>query len=111
MKYKFNDITKFYKGLGPTDEVKEGESLVEALHWALTQDDIFNIALTGNYGSGKSSIIQTLLKKNEDIKEHTITISLADFNRSSKKQEDDEEHSNLELENLEKGILKQESVI
>lgn len=107
MKYKFNDITKFYKGLGPTDEVKEGESLVEALHWALTQDDIFNIALTGNYGSGKSSIIQTLLKKNEDIKEHTITISLADFNRSSKKQEDDEEHSNLELENLEKGILKQ----
>ena len=100
MKYEFSDITKLYRSLGPIDDIQEGEGFVEALNWAIQQKNIFNIALTGNYGSGKSSIIQTLLKKNNDINERTITISLANFNNV--KQSDDSS-----LNDLEKSILKQ----
>lgn len=100
MKYEFSDITKLYRSLGPIDDIQEGEGFVEALNWAIQQKNIFNIALTGNYGSGKSSIIQTLLKKNNDINERTITISLADFNNIKKS-------GDSRLNNLEKGILKQ----
>lgn len=100
MKYEFSEITKLYRSLGPIDDIQEGEGFVEALNWAIQQKNIFNIALTGNYGSGKSSIIQTLLKKNNDINERTITISLANFNNVA--------HSgDSSLNNLEKGILKQ----
>lgn len=100
MKYEFSEITKLYRSLGPIDDIQEGEGFVEALNWAIQQKNIFNIALTGNYGSGKSSIIQTLLKKNNDINERTITISLADFNNIKKS-------GDSSLNNLEKGILKQ----
>lgn len=100
MKYKFSEITKLYRSLGPIDDIQEGEGFVEALNWAIQQKNIFNIALTGNYGSGKSSIIQTLLKNNNDINERTITISLANFNNVA--------HSgDSSLNNLEKSILKQ----
>lgn len=100
MKYEFSDITKLYRSLGPIDDIQEGEGFVEALNWAIQQKNIFNIALTGNYGSGKSSIIQTLLKKNNDINERTITISLANFNNIKNS-------GDSSLNNLEKGILKQ----
>lgn len=100
MKYEFSEITKLYRSLGPIDDIQEGEGFVEALNWAIQQKNIFNIALTGNYGSGKSSIIQTLLKKNNDINERTITISLANFNNVT-------QSGDSSLNNLEKGILKQ----
>lgn len=100
MKYEFSEITELYRSLGPTDDIQEGEGFVEALNWAIQQKNICNIALTGNYGSGKSSIIQTLLKKNGDIKERTITISLANFNNVT-------QSGDSSLNNLEKGILKQ----
>lgn len=100
MKYEFSEITKLYRSLGPIDDIQEGEGFVEALNWAIQQKNIFNIALTGNYGSGKSSIIQTLLKKNNDINERTITISLANFNNIKNS-------GDSSLNNLEKGILKQ----
>lgn len=100
MKYEFSEITKLYRSLGPIDDIQEGDGFVEALNWAIQQKNIFNIALTGNYGSGKSSIIQTLLKKNNDIKGRTITISLANFNNVT-------QSGDSSLNNLEKGILKQ----
>lgn len=100
MKYEFSEITKLYRSLGPIDDIQEGEGFVETLNWAIQQKNIFNIALTGNYGSGKSSIIQTLLKKNNDINERTITISLANFNNIKNS-------GDSSLNNLEKGILKQ----
>lgn len=100
MKYEFSEITKLYRSLGPIDDIQEGEGFVEALNWAIQQKNVFNIALTGNYGSGKSSIIQTLLKKNNDVKNRTITISLANFNNVN-------QSGDSRLNNLEKGILKQ----
>ena len=81
MKYEFSDITKLYRSLGPIDDIQEGEGFVEALNWAIQQKNIFNIALTGNYGSGKSSIIQTLLKKNNDYMTGYMAAMLTNSNR------------------------------
>ena len=41
---------------------------VEALAKALENDDIHNIAITGTYGSGKSSVIETYIKENKSAK-------------------------------------------
>ena len=49
--------------------------LAEVLESALKNKDIRNIALTGPYGSGKSSIIQTLMENYSGF--HYLPISLA----------------------------------
>lgn len=75
------NIKNRYKHLAPvllSDE--EGKTYIEALHWALQQKDIKNIALTGNYGSGKSSIIKTFEDKYPNHK--CLNISLATFNEN-----------------------------
>lgn len=87
-----------YSDLTPDDEIKNGEEYFKALHWALNNNKIKNIALSGPYGSGKSSIIQSYLKLHPSVK--AINISLAAF--------DMKEENNPELEKeLEIGILKQ----
>jgi hypothetical protein len=49
--------------LAPTDQADEAGVYAEALLFATSNSRVFNIALTGPYGSGKSSIIQSFLKK------------------------------------------------
>ncbi|MDK8192220.1 hypothetical protein QP794_19195 [Paenibacillus sp. UMB7766-LJ446] len=49
----------------------------EALDFAISQDDIHNIAITGAYSAGKSSIIETYKEKKKDKK--FLNISLANF--------------------------------
>ena len=49
-----------YKDLAPVDDASGTEKHVKALEWAVHQEQIRNIALTGPYGSGKSSIIKLL---------------------------------------------------
>ena len=63
-------------------KLKEGDpshqtvdELAEVLSHALENEDIRNIALTGPYGSGKSSIIQTLMEEHKEF--HYLPISLA----------------------------------
>lgn len=63
-------------------KLKEGDpshqtvdELAEVLSHALENEDIRNIALTGPFGSGKSSIIQTLMEEHEEF--HYLPISLA----------------------------------
>lgn len=62
--------------LAPTDNADGIEVYSEAIEYALSQPNVTNIALTGPYGSGKSSIIQTYLKKH---KVRALQISLATF--------------------------------
>ncbi|WP_024469451.1 hypothetical protein, partial [Treponema pedis] len=57
-------ITASYTPLTPTSDAQESEVYLEALSWALKQKTIKNIAITGSYGSGKSSVIQTFIKLN-----------------------------------------------
>tara|TARA_R110001583_G_scaffold194251_2_gene364772 strand:+ start:1161 stop:4775 length:3615 start_codon:yes stop_codon:yes gene_type:complete len=62
--------------LAPTDEADETGIYSEAIMYATSNKKVTNIALTGPYGSGKSSIIQTFLKK---YRRPALHISLAAF--------------------------------
>lgn len=90
-----------YKDLAPVDDAAGTEKHIKALEWAVNQTRIRNIALTGPYGSGKSSIIETFLRQNPLIAEKSIRISLATFTEIT------DEGETIISENLEEGILKQ----
>jgi len=62
--------------LAPTDEADQDGVYSEAFRFAINNAKVFNIALTGPYGSGKSSIIQSFLKK---YRKPSLHISLASF--------------------------------
>lgn len=84
--YKYNLFDKskiletdLFEDLTPYDEMDEGEAgkYFEALDWALANDKVSNIAVTGTYGSGKSSILKSYEKRHP---EHDyLNISLASF--------------------------------
>ena len=59
---------------------------VDELRFAIDSEDCTNIAVTGCYGSGKSSVIKTYLKKNPS--KRTLKISLSNFNEKKESQED-----------------------
>lgn len=67
----------------------------KALQDGLTHSAVRNIALTGPYGSGKSSIINTFFYKNPHY--YPIFISLATF-KDSKKNEDESQYNTVEEE-------------
>lgn len=85
-----------YKDFTPEKEIRNGEEYLNALDWALRNPDVKNIALSGPYGSGKSSIIQSYMQKHPSVK--ALNISLATFDAEN--CQDDE---NI----IEEGILKQ----
>ncbi|MDR0969624.1 MAG: hypothetical protein LBM67_03715 [Lentimicrobiaceae bacterium] len=87
-----------FHSLSPNDCVKNGEHYFDALKWALSnrkEKNIRNIALTGSYGSGKSSILQTFQKNNKDKNIHFLNISLATF-KKEKEPENKTEGENLQ---------------
>ena len=49
--------------LYPTDNAKGIEGQTAALNFAFSKEKILNIALTGGYGTGKSSVIETFKKQ------------------------------------------------
>lgn len=111
-----NSLEKsIYSDLTPTDNLSNEEESLKALHWALANPKIKNIALTGPYGAGKSSIIASYLKQHKKCK--AINISLATFDGKPwdqvQKLTDEqkfEEAYNVQKEfedELERGILKQ----
>lgn len=80
--YNDNEESLPYSSLSPIDNGDENGHYSRALLWALQnrkKEDIKNIALTGSYGSGKSSILKTFQKnyKGNDLK--FLNISLATF--------------------------------
>jgi len=62
--------------LAPTDEADKEGIYADALRYATDNERVFNIALTGPYGSGKSSIIKSFLKR---YQRPVLNISLAAF--------------------------------
>lgn len=87
---------------------------VERLQEARKDPKILNIGITGGYGSGKSSVIQSFLK---DIKsEEAFVVSLASFESSDKKDNSEEigfvgikknNDGKFDSKDLEIGILQQ----
>ncbi|MUP46096.1 hypothetical protein E0K83_10110 [Gramella sp. BOM4] len=96
--------TKF-KSLAPTADIDDPDIYHQALDWALRNrdiEDIKNIAVTGYYGSGKSSVIKNFIKHNCH-KYKFLPISLATF-------KDDKYHrsdSDKSIKEIEESILQQ----
>lgn len=86
--------------LTPVDDADPKGIYTNALNFAFKNDRIKNIALTGPYGSGKSSIIRTF-KKNSSYK--FLDISLASFSEDAIPEEDGIENTIL----IERSILQQ----
>ena len=65
-----------YVDLAPTSDADEEGVYARALRFATSNANVFNIALTGPYGSGKSSVIKSFLKR---YRGKHLSISLASF--------------------------------
>ncbi|RZL23828.1 MAG: ATP-binding protein, partial [Pedobacter sp.] len=66
-----------YRDLAPVNSADPDKSYYRTLEWAIGNRSIHNVALTGPYGSGKSSILRTFQKLN--TKEQFLNLSLAAF--------------------------------
>ena len=63
-KKKQEDTRLPYIPLSPTDSAEDCDVYLNALSWALSnKKQIKNIAISGPYGSGKSSILQTFISE------------------------------------------------
>ena len=75
---KNRDDKSKYVSLAPRNEKrKEYDEYYKALDFSIEEKTIKNIAVTGSYGSGKSSVLDSYLKNRKNLK--YIKISLADF--------------------------------
>lgn len=63
--------------LSPIDDFKRHREYVIRLKNAIDQPNVFNIALTGSYGAGKSSILKTFKAYYPEY--HYVNVSLASF--------------------------------
>lgn len=97
-------LSKFLD-LAPTDEADEDGVYAEALFAAMDKPRVFNIALTGPYGSGKSSIIKSFLKK---YRGDTLQISLAAFLPESESKSVEVEPDSVESRHTRVRATKQE---
>ena len=113
-----------YGDLLPADNIQNGDEYITALRWAFENKKIRNIALTGPYGSGKSSIIETFLAEDEKIvqkkgrlkrrllrykaiRKSALKISMATFEKGDSVPEDKEKVISVNEDEVEQGILKQ----
>lgn len=97
-KIRFNALT-------PENLTEELEPYKDALDFSLdmTKTDITNIAVTGGYGAGKSSVIQSYIQE-AGIQKKALNISLASFDL---KKEKGKPGNKLDLETIELKILQQ----
>ncbi|UPT69534.1 MAG: P-loop NTPase fold protein [Flavobacterium sp. JAD_PAG50586_2] len=86
MDYPFNKNPKSFDDLTPTI-IKDEVTYTSALFWALKNKNIKNVALTGSYGSGKSSIIKTFKNRYKEF--DYLNISLATFEELNDKEQDE----------------------
>ena len=128
---KYKEIP--FQHLAPIDTVDD-KTTFDALDYALSQDNIHNVALTGNYGAGKSSILESYIKRNKSCwliesffkllskapllnrlikgKKWFLKISLATFAVENKEednlpQKENNTFSEAVLQKIEKSILQQ----
>lgn len=94
---KMNPNPYNFEDLAPKDDHNK-EIYVDSLAWAIKNQRIKNLALTGAYGSGKSTILRTFEKRHPEFK--YFNISLAAFG-------DEKEQEKINLDSIEKSILQQ----
>lgn len=74
--YPINNNPNSFEDLTPVI-ITDGDIYIDSLFWALRNKNVKNIALTGSYGSGKSSILKTFKEKHFEFE--YLNISLATF--------------------------------
>ncbi|MDH1363340.1 hypothetical protein V3528_00700 [Acinetobacter johnsonii] len=95
--------TDQYLSLTPIANADEDNAYSDMLKFALSQDKINNIAITGPYGSGKSSVLLTFQTQNPNWK--YLNISLATF--KDHLEIEGTNNKEIEIEAIEKSILQQ----
>lgn len=106
--FKKEDSSVF-ESLAPTKNADKDGTYCRALKYAIDNKDIKNIAITGNYGAGKSSVIKTFFEQIENAKYNPIFVSLAAFNKEEKYENisTGTKNKNEFIHTLEKSILQQ----
>lgn len=98
-KNRFDKMQSKFVDLAPTDDADKSDIYYDAITFATNNAKVFNIALTGPYGSGKSSIIQSFLKQ---YQRPALHISLAAF-----VPETDSVSEKMSRQEIERSILQQ----
>ena len=116
---KYKEIP--FQHLAPIDTVDD-KTTFDALDYALSQNNIHNVALTGNYGAGKSSILESYIKQKNKIhflkglferftkrKKIFLKISLATFAIEIDAESDNQNETipQTTAQEIEKSILQQ----
>ena len=91
MQEEIIECKNILENLTPTDNVQNNGIYECSLKHGIDDKNIKNVALSGSYGSGKSSILKTF-EKNYKSEYNFLNISLADFSGSEKNSE------NLDIE-------------
>lgn len=94
-----------YETLAPTSDSDSSET-INMLSDFLENKENINIALSGKYGAGKTSIINTFLKQDKKKVYRPLHISLGMFGINNNKQIP-EEDQNLFCQEIEKSIIQQ----
>lgn len=78
IRWKLEDAGEIHISLlSPIDDFKRHKEYIIRLKNAIDQPNVFNIALTGSYGAGKSSILKTFKAYYPEY--HYVNVSLASF--------------------------------
>ncbi|MBU3015026.1 hypothetical protein KO488_09680 [Poseidonibacter lekithochrous] len=101
IKNKYYKTESRYQFLTPNDKAENIEEYSIALENALNEIKVRNIAISGSYGSGKSSFIKTFEKNHENGVYEFLDISLARFNKKN------EDNNSIDSSLIEKSILEQ----
>ena len=107
-RWKLEDTGENYISLlSPIDDFKRHKEYIIRLKNAIDQPNVFNIALTGSYGAGKSSILKTFKAYYPEY--HYVNVSLASFVEVNMSESDSTPKSNEDSfeEQLEYSILQQ----
>lgn len=98
---------RLISSLIPIDNLSNDQLVIQELRRAIDYPKIYNIAVAGDYGSGKSSIINSFIRQSDD-KENFCKISFASFsNEKPVESQITNDTDKLSFQEIEMGILQQ----
>ncbi|AIM36996.1 hypothetical protein KO02_10045 [Sphingobacterium sp. ML3W] len=103
--HSFNPNFENYEDLAPIDYADDERKYTNMLLWSLKNPKVTNVAITGPYGSGKSSVIRTFQKRHPEFR--SVNVSLASFDEN--KDDDGEWRNKVELSVLQQLIYHEKS--
>lgn len=97
-----------FNTLGPVDLGENAQVYTEALNYAFNNNDIKDIAITGAYGAGKSSVWETFKKSRNLGEKDVLTIILGNYENQNEKKEENTENRVKEIDSrIEQQIINQ----